>query len=204
MIQVSYTNASELRYQLTGVDVVISTISGQAQLALIDAAVQVHVRRFIPSEFEGPLAGRPPESEVDVLDRGKRRALAALEKNKALGMEYSVFSCGVFYERFSPGGMASVQLGQGTNINGEGDFLLDIHRRRAHMIYTGNSQQGVYMCMTSAQDVARFLVAALEFPVWPTEFRMRGDRLSVGDIVNLAEMMKGKICTRIASARLEC
>jgi hypothetical protein len=192
VIQVNYTDANDLRYQLTGVDVVISTISGQAQLALIDAAVEVHVRRFVPSEFEGPLATRPPESEIDILDRGKRRALAALEKYKGRGLEYTVFACGVLYERFCPGGMAALQLGQGTNISGEGDFLVDLRRRRAQMIYADTSEQQIYLCMTSIQDVARFIVAALELPTWPKEFRMRGDRISVGDIIRTVEVIKGE------------
>ena len=61
---VDYSKKSELRFALAGVDTVISTISGAAQIALIDAAAAAHVRRFVPSEFEGSPAARTTERSV--------------------------------------------------------------------------------------------------------------------------------------------
>ena len=49
----------DLWYILQGVDLVISTIAGNEQLNLIDAARQARVRVFVPSEFEGDLKHRP-------------------------------------------------------------------------------------------------------------------------------------------------
>jgi hypothetical protein len=58
-----------------GIDTVISTVTGDPQLRLIEAAVQCRVRRFAPAEFEGQPGLR---SQNPVLDRGKSAALSLL------------------------------------------------------------------------------------------------------------------------------
>lgn len=192
VIKVNYDNQDELRYSLTGIDTVISTVSGSAQISLIDAAAHVRVRRFVPSEFEGIPASRPQQH--DALDRGKAASLARLQHYRKYGMEYTVFVCGIFYEHFAPGGLASLQLGRGTNINGEGKYLMDIRNKKAHIPSYNNTGQQVHICMTSAEDVAKFVVAALDLPQWPTELRMQGDRMSVSQIIGVAETMCGMLC----------
>jgi nucleoside-diphosphate-sugar epimerase len=107
-------------------------------------------------------------------------------------MEYAVFACGIFYERFGPGGMAALQLGQGTNVAGEGDYLMNVRQRTAQIPYHPSGQE-VPICMTSAEDVARFIVAALDLPEWPGEFCMCGERMTVGDVVKMAEIMCGEL-----------
>jgi NmrA-like family len=186
---VDYNNHSDVRYKLIGVDTVISTVSGQAQLSLIDAAAEVHVRRFVPSEFEGSPLQRP---ENDPLDRGQKLALARLREKQQRGMDYTIFTCGVFYERFYPGGMAALQLGAGTHISGEGNYILDIRRQTASIPFHP-SGDGVYICMTSAEDVARYVVAALDLPHWPNEFFMAAERIKIEDIVAIAEVMCGRL-----------
>ena len=188
--QVDYSNSTDLKFKLAGVDTVISTISGPAQLALIDAAAAAHVRRFVPSEFGGPPSLRP---QNDLLDHGRRAAILRLHQHESSGMRFTVFSCGVLYERFAPGGMAASQIGIRSNIGQEGDYLLDFRRRRAQIPYLNTSGQPATICMTSAADVARFMVAALELPSWPREFRLRGERLTVRDVVAIAEEIQGKV-----------
>ncbi|KAK2796001.1 hypothetical protein FQN51_009546 [Onygenales sp. PD_10] len=188
VIKVDYSSNSQLQYALTGVDTVISTISGQAELALIDAAAQVHVRRFVPSEFEGGLSSRPA---ANILDRGNSSSLARLEHYQKYGMQYAVFACGIFYERFAPGGMAAFQLGNGTYISGEGDYLMNVRMMTADIPYFNAAGGTVRVCLTSAQDVARYVVAALDLPHWTTEFRIYGDRMALSDIVQTAEIIRG-------------
>ena len=190
VIQVDYNNKNDLRFKLAGVDTVISTISGASQLALIDAAAQAHVRRFVPSEFEGSPTARPPN---DVLDRGRRAALTRLQHYKQCGMEYTVFTCGIFYERFAPGGMSAFQIGLSSAISGEGDYVMNLRTARAQIPYYNAAGQPVYVCMTSAKDVARFVVAALDLPHWPAECRMRGDRMSLSQVVAIGEHLRGKL-----------
>ncbi|KAF3490742.1 uncharacterized protein GIQ15_00259 [Arthroderma uncinatum] len=190
VVRVNYDQPAQLRYALAGVDTVISTIPGTAELNLIDAAAQSHVRRFVPSEFEGP-PGQALASEL--LDRGNSSSLARLCHYHGHGiMDYTVFVCGIFYERFSPGGMAAFQIGRGTHIDNEGSYLLNIRAKTAHVLYpTENSARSASICMTSAQDAARFIVAALALDRWPTEFRMCGDRTRLTDLVRVAESTFG-------------
>lgn len=168
----------------------ISTINGDPQLALIDAAAAAHVRRFVPSEFGGPPSLRP---QNDLLDQGRRAAILRLHQHEHSGMRFTVFSCGVLYERFAPGGMSASQIGLQSNIGQEGDYLMDFRRRKAQVPYLNAAGQPATICMTSAADVARFVVAALDLPSWPREFRLRGERLTVRDVVAIAEEIQGTI-----------
>ncbi|KAL9111755.1 MAG: hypothetical protein Q9227_003814 [Pyrenula ochraceoflavens] len=188
VLPVNYNNPADLQYKLAGVDTVISTVSGQAQLNLIDAAAAMQVRRFMPSEFEGTPAARPFS---DPLDAGRSAALAQLQQYAQQGMSYSVMTCGLFYERFGPGGMAAAQIGLSSGIAGEGQFMMDFKGLRAQIPLFNSLGEEVYVCMTSAQDVARYVVAALDLPSWPTELRLLGDRLSVGEIVQVGEQLWG-------------
>lgn len=169
-------------------DTVVSTISGNPQLAVIDAAAAAHVRRFVPSEFGGPPSLRP---QNDLLDNGRRAAILRLHQHEASGMKFTIFTCGILYERFAPGGMAASQIGLNSSISQEGEFLMDFRRRRAQIPYLNASGQPATVCMTSAHDVARFVVAALDLLSWPREFRLRGERMSVRDVVAIAEAIQG-------------
>ena len=189
VIQVNYSNATDLRYKLAGVDTVISTINGDAQLALIDAAVAAHVRRFVPSEFEGSPTARPMS---DVFDYCRRAALSRLNQYEPQGMKFTVFTCGVFYERFAPGGMRASQIGLRSVIGGEGEYIMDIRNGKAMIPYYNPAGQHVCVCMTSARDVARFVVAALDLSSWPRELRMRGDRMTVSQLVSIGETLRGE------------
>jgi nucleoside-diphosphate-sugar epimerase len=189
VIQVSYSNTSDLRYKLAGVDTVISTINGDAQLALIHAAAAAHVRRFVPSEFEGSPTAR---STSDIFDCGRRAALGLLQQYESRGMRFAVFTCGVFYERFAPGGMRAYQIGLRSAIGGEGEYIMDIRNGKAMIPYFNSDGQPVYVCMTSARDMARFLVASLELSSWPRELRLRGDRMTVSEIVSVGEALRGE------------
>lgn len=188
-MQVNYSNASDLRYKLAGVDTVISTINGNAQLALIDAAVAAHVRRFVPSEFEGSPTAR---SVNDVFDSGRRAALNRLYLYESRGMKFTVFTCGLFYERFGPGGMRASQIGLRSAIGGEGQYIMDFRNAKAMIPYYNSAGQPVYVCMTSARDVARFVVAALDLSSWPRELRMKGDRMTVSELVSTGETLRGE------------
>ncbi|KIV84036.1 hypothetical protein PV11_06011 [Exophiala sideris] len=189
VLTVDYSNSADLTFKLAGVDTVISTISGTPQLALIDASAAAHVRRFVPSEFGGPPSLRP---QNDLLDQSHRAAIHRLHQLEPTGMRFTIFTCGILYERFAPGGMAASQIGLRSDIGQEGDYLMDFRRRRAQIPYQNSAGQPATVCMTSAHDVARFVVAALDLPAWPREFRLRGERMSVRDIVVVAETIQGR------------
>lgn len=187
MIVTDYSNELDLVFNLAGVNVVISTISGTSQLSLIDAAFKVGVSRFAPAEFEGLPSLRPVP---DALDRGRSHALERLRQYQPRGMQYCVFVCGIFYERFAPGGMIASNIGRGSGISGEGDYIMNTRQMRAQVPYETNGQPAT-ICATSVQDVGRFVAAAIGMLQWPVELRMCGERMNVSDLVRVAEIFRG-------------
>ena len=190
VMQVDYASTNGLRFVLSGIDTVLSTVSGNSQIALIDAAASMNVRRFVPAEFEGQPSRRPAE---DVLDRGKAASLERLQYHQQWGMEYCVFVCGILYERFAPGGMGAFHIGNGCGAAEEGEYIMNVRTMKAEIPHYDTAGQIVHLCITSAHDLAKYVVAALDLPMWPTEFRLQGERLSAYDIVRVAEAMRGKV-----------
>lgn len=187
VVVTDYSNELDLVFNLAGVNVVISTISGVSQLSLIDAAFKVGVSRFAPAEFEGLPSLRPVP---DALDRSRSLALERLRQYQPRGMQYCVFVCGIFYERFAPGGMIASNIGRGSGISGEGDYVMNTRQMRAQVPYGSNGQPAT-ICATSVQDVGRFVSAAIGMPQWPVELRMCGERMNVSDLIRVAEIFRG-------------
>lgn len=185
---VDYANQNDLKFKLAGVNTVISTVTGSPQIGLIDAAAAVGVKRFAPAEFEGQSSLRP---QTDPLDRGKLAALGRLQHYSAYDMQFTSFVCGILYDRFAPGGMAAAGIGLGSGVAGEGDYVMDIRNLKAQIPRFNASGQPVRICMTSAQDIGRFVVAAIDLDEWPRELRMRGERLTVLEVVAIAEQLRG-------------
>ncbi|RFU26236.1 hypothetical protein B7463_g10105, partial [Scytalidium lignicola] len=193
VVVVNYDDQQNLLYSLRGIDLVISTVSGNPQINLIDAAAQSRVRRFVPAEFEGPPGRRPQD---DPLDRGRSASLQRLRhwaSHRSTPMRSTVFCCGVFYERFARGGLASRAIGTSTGIHHQGAYLMDIEQSTAAVVEYRNNGTPVYVSMTAVDDVGRFVAAALalDLDTWPAEFRMRGDRRTVNEIIRWAEAIKG-------------
>ncbi|KAL9049503.1 MAG: hypothetical protein Q9206_005492 [Seirophora lacunosa] len=186
VVNYAVTHREDLVFKLAGLSTVISVISSAAQIDLIDAAAQAGVRRFAPAEFEGQAALRP---QRDALDRGKRAALDRLQHYQTQGMQYTSFVCGILYERFAPGGMIAKGIGLRSGIGAEGDYLVHIGQKKAQIPYGANGQPAT-ISMTSAEDVGIFVAAALGLPQWPPELRMRGDRMNVSRLVDIAEAIR--------------
>jgi len=204
---VNYDNQEDLRYTLRGIDLVISTVSGNPQINLIDAAAHSDVRRFVPAEFEGVPARRPRN---DPLDRGRAASLDRLRHwshHHRHPMPSTIFCCGVFYERFARGGLGSLGIGTSTNVYYQGSYLMDVEASTAEIVerQSGGQAAAISLCLTSVYDVAQFLVAALDLGVqnWPAEFRMQGDRRTVAEVLQWAESVKGgaSFITEVIQAR---
>ncbi|KAK3402784.1 hypothetical protein B0T20DRAFT_7589 [Sordaria brevicollis] len=209
LVQIDYQNVEELNYVLRGVDLLISTISNNEQLNLIDAARRARVRCFVPSEFEGPLSYRLAANFTDPLDnRGSRAALDLLEswsQSRSHRMNYTVFACGIFMERFAPGGGLQAwgmgtQLGLMGSMQPMSDYLVNIEHSTADVVERDPQGRTAYVAMTSMYDVARFVAAAIELtgtgalgmPLerWPREWRVRGDCMTVGELVRTCELVR--------------
>lgn len=91
VIQVDYSKDDSIKRALTGVEVVISTISGEAldvQGKIAAAAKEAGVKLFIPSDF-----GNVTEGETEGMFGEKANVQTQL---KALGIPYVVFYTGPF------------------------------------------------------------------------------------------------------------
>lgn len=172
-----------------GVDTVISTVTGNAQLRLIEAAVQCRVRRFAPAEFEGQPGLR---TQNGLLDRGRGAALALLQHYSGY-IQSCVFVCGIFYERFSVNGMISLKIGVNTGYGNEGDYIADPRNMTAVAPVYDSAQNLSSLCLTSAYDVAKFVVRSLDMPSWPHEMSMCGERMSVNALIDLIQQCRGMI-----------
>ncbi|KAL2071205.1 hypothetical protein VTL71DRAFT_12440 [Oculimacula yallundae] len=193
VLVVNYENQADLRHALRGVDLVISTVSGNPQINLMDAAANSNVPRFVPAEFEGPPSRRPRN---DPMDRGRAACLDRLRhwsRHNRHPMPSTIFTCGVFYERFARGGLGSLDIGVSSNCYYPGSYLMNIETSTAEIVETTTSGNPIYVAMTSIYDVAMFIVAALDLGIdnWPEEFRMQGDRKTVTEILQYAESVKG-------------
>ncbi|KAK1836321.1 hypothetical protein QBC39DRAFT_411112 [Podospora conica] len=188
---VDFSNMQDLRYILQGVDLVISTISGNEQLNLIDAARRARVRRFVPSEFEGDLQHRPAN---DLLDRGSHAARELLDRlARTTDMNFTVFSCGLFMERFGPGGLQAYALGSSSGVQGPSDYIVDVAAATAEVVETDRRGRAAQVSLTSVYNVVQFVAAAIEQGVdnWPREFRMRGDQMTIRELVATCSNVRG-------------
>ncbi|KPI43384.1 uncharacterized protein AB675_7068 [Cyphellophora attinorum] len=193
---VDYRDQRALQFKLAGTDVVLSTVCGDAQVALMEAAAAAKVKRFVPSEFSGNPSRRPTS---DLIDKGHRRAIVRLAGLESTGMRFCTFTCGVFYERFGPGGLAQVQIAKGSGIDAEGCFLLNVRRCTAKLPPSrGQDGSSVKVSMVSLRDLARSIVAALKLKTWlemEAAATMRGRRFDV------QELSRPSLVSAISSAQ---
>lgn len=191
---VDYDDPRSLQHALMGIDTVISTVTGNPQLRLIEAAVQCRVRRFAPAEFEGQPGLR---GQNVVLDRGKNAALSLLEYYRG-HIQYTVFVCGILYERFSVNGMLSQHMGASTGYGNEGDYIANPRNMTAYVPTFDAARNLACVCLTSAYDVAQFVVRALDMPVWEREMSMYGERMTVNDLVEVIRVCRNRQWTSIS------
>ena len=164
-------------------------MTGANQILLIKAAVSARVRRFAPAEFEGLPQLRPTN---DPLDRQRTNALNWLRHFRG-SIQHTVFACGIFYERFQPGGLPRALIARNVGYLGEGSYIMDCARMTAESPALGASNQpDVTICMTSIRDVARFVTKAIDLATWPLELRMCGERVTVHNLTVLVQRLRSK------------
>lgn len=146
------------------------------------------VQRFAPAEFEGPIAQRPSNDPLD-RDRSTARQYLAQFSSR---IESAVFTCGVLYERFQPGGLRNSGVGIASSTSGEGDYIMNCRNMTAQVpCYDANNIPDVTVCMTAMQDVAQFVTRSLDLPHWPAEMQMCGERIMVRQLIALVQDWKG-------------
>jgi uncharacterized protein YbjT (DUF2867 family) len=170
LITVDYSNKESIKKALTGVDVVISTISGTAldvQPRIAEAAKEVGVELFVPSEFGGPTEG---ETE------GYFGAKANIQEQlKAIGIPYTLFYTGPFSDY-----LWVPHLG------------LDLTSGKVSVGGDGSKR----MQFTSRPDIARYLSYVLTHlpadQLKNRSFTIKGDTKSFNEIFKEYEAKTGK------------
>jgi hypothetical protein len=103
-----------------------------------------------------------------------------------------VFVCGILYERFSVNGMLSQHMGGSTGYAREGDYIANPRNMTAVVPTFDAAHNLACVCLTSAYDVAQFVVRALDMPVWESEMSMYGERMTVNDLVDVIRRCRSK------------
>ncbi|RHZ75226.1 hypothetical protein Glove_216g38 [Diversispora epigaea] len=142
IVYVNYTQKDDLVKALKGTDVIVSTLNAQemggnlysVQLPLLEAAKEVGVKRFIPSEFGGEYT---PGNSHPFID-SKLQFREELEKS---GIEYTYIFTGMFQEFI--------------------EFLgFDVKNKIAAFYVDGNSK----VHSTSLVDIGKYTVESLKLP----------------------------------------
>ncbi|KAI0294862.1 NAD-P-binding protein [Multifurca ochricompacta] len=170
VVSVDYSNKESIKSALTGVDVVICTISGEAlnlQRGIAEAAKEAGVKLFVPSEF-----GNVSEGETEGLFGTKANVQNQL---KAVGISYALFYTGPFADSiWAP-------------------FVdLDVTTGKVSVGGDGNKQ----ISFTSRTDIARYLSYVLtQLPADQLKnrsFAIAGDNKSFKEIFKAYEAKTGK------------
>ncbi|KAL4997416.1 hypothetical protein BDV10DRAFT_201877 [Aspergillus recurvatus] len=169
--QVDYASIESLKTAFTGHDIVISTLSPSAiplQKPVVDAAIAVGVKRFIPAEF-GAMTSDPVGRELPFHKHAVEIHEYLKEKADAGLIEYTVFGVGVFMEMLFTTPLA-----------------VDIEHREARL-FDGGSHP---FSTSRLETVARAVVASL---YKPDETRNRVVRvhdavLTQGKLLDMAKM----------------
>jgi hypothetical protein len=184
---VDYESQNSLQHAVMGVHTIISTVTGAAQVELINAAVAQGVRRFAPAEFEGSPGSRDP---TDPLDRGKKTVRDWLDHYRNQ-IQSTIFTCGVLYERFAPGGLHGMRIGLNIDYGYEGDFIINVRNLKANAPIYDASGNAVKLCLTAAQDVAMMVVRALDMKSWPKEQSVVGEKMTMQDLLQTVARVRG-------------
>ena len=137
---------------------------------------------------------------------------------KLSSMTYTIFTCGILYERFGPGGLNALQISTFENRHGaigeEGNFLIDLRTGKSTIPVVSSTQE-LNICLTSLRDVARYVVAALKVcedtSAWPREFNFCAERLTMSELRAICERVRGELVqvhcntqNSVASAMVHC
>jgi hypothetical protein len=88
--------------------------------------------------------------------------------------------------------MISQRIGVNTGYGNEGDYIVDIRNMTAEAPVYDSAGNLSYLCLTSAYDVAKFVVEALNLPQWPAEMSMCGERMSVNALVEAIKSYRSR------------
>lgn len=198
--QVDYSNPISLAAALQGVHTLISVIAVvgpqwlDVQLALLRAAREAGVKRFVPSEFG---LGRLADERVDVLKAKGRvwEACLAAREESGGAMEVGRFNCGAFMNYLCVGeGFGGEERAQEA-LAGLDDMAViwDVVGRKAEepVKEDGSSPR---ITLTDIWDVGKFVAGACELEQgrWEEEMSMVGETIEIEKATGLLEKYSGR------------
>ncbi|KFY23910.1 hypothetical protein V493_05564 [Pseudogymnoascus sp. VKM F-4281 (FW-2241)] len=191
---VNYDDKAELAEALCGIHTVlsftqlVSSSGNNSQKNLIDASIMAKVKRFAPSEW----------GSADIKDipfwAGKEEIREYLREVNEDGqvLEYCLFQPGLFLNYLAfPYKTAKHVVPLNT--------MFDFENRRA-IIVEGHD---FFMTFTTVQDLAGIVAEAVDYNgQWPIAGGIRGNRVSVSQILKIGEKVRGGPCA-IETVKLE-
>ncbi|KAK2751973.1 hypothetical protein FQN55_008715 [Onygenales sp. PD_40] len=184
---VDYHDKSSLAAALRGTHTLLSFVQllsdpGQiAQRNLIDASVQAGVKRFAPSEWgsKGTTALLWSDGKERI-----REYLKEVNKDQEV-LEYTLFQPGIFLDYLAfPHQTATHLLPLQT--------VFDVEKRRAMLVH---GHEDAVMTLTTVADLAGVVVRAVEYEgegrKWPVEGGVVGNRVTMREVVEVAERVRG-------------
>ena len=179
VVKVDYFDRASLIKELQGVHTVIVCLFTmdssciQIQSNLLEACLAANVKRFAPSEWVGKSGAN------SVIQLYRELKVPVLDKVKSSGIEYTVFMNGLFMDYFALPQKASPYLS--SLIVG-----IDFNKCAGYFVGTGDEP----FCVTRAQDVGRFVAAALDLDKWDPISGMVGTRTTWNELIRLGERVR--------------
>ncbi|KAL7939269.1 NAD(P)-binding protein [Trichoderma chlorosporum] len=180
---VDYESHEQLTKALQGVHTVLSCIwtygppVGTLQLALLEAAKDAKVKRFVPSEWS--------ITAYDEVAYYKPKE-AVWEAVKKSGLEYTRIIPGIWTNVWAPGAPRNEAIAR-AGYQGP-PFLIDIINGEALIPGDGSA----IVSGTDMRDVGKYTAAVLDFEKWDEDSVIVGDKFTFNELVAKIEKVTGK------------
>lgn len=180
---VDYDSHEQLTKALEGVHTVLSCIwsygpaIATSQLALLEAAKEAKVKRFVPSEWAIPAYDKVSYYEV------KESVWEAVKKS---GLEYTRFINGLWLNIWAANAPREEDVGR-SGFRGP-PLIVDIKGGSASIPGDGSGK----IAFTDMRDIGKYVTAALDFEKWDEDSFIVGEKLSVNEFVKKVERVTGK------------
>jgi hypothetical protein len=88
-------------------------------------------------------------------------------------------------------------MGANTGYGLEGDFIANPRTMTAIVPNWDAAHNSSVLCLTSAYDVAQFVVRALDMPSWAPEMSMCGERMTVYDLMEMIRACRSMLTNNV-------
>ncbi|KAL7897122.1 hypothetical protein HDV63DRAFT_411476 [Trichoderma sp. SZMC 28014] len=180
---VDYNSHEQLTKALEGIHTVLSCIwsHGSAlvtsQLALLEAAKEAQVKRFVPSEWAIPAYDKVAYYKV------KESVWEAVKKS---GLEYTRFINGLWLNIWAADAPREEAVGRSGYLGPS--FIIDTKAGTVSIPGDGSRK----VAFTDMRDIGKYVTAALDFEKWDEDSFIVGEKVSVNEFVDKFERISGK------------